>query len=237
LIVRRSAVIFAFALLTPPLQPQDASPAQIERAVTFIAKGDGASALTVLRPLTRRYPSIADYIAFWTAQALVLEKDHAAAVQAVEPVFRQQPESPLAGRAALLAASSLLELNNPRGALTMLARVPETRLPQPESLAVLARAREAVDDPVAAALAWQSVYFAYPASAEAKDAGDALSRLETSLGAAYPPPMASSRFDRAEKLLKARRFRDARNELLGMIPLFDGPTRETAKSPRRCISP
>lgn len=227
--MRRFAAILAIALLTPPLQPQDASPAQLERALTLIAKSDGAAALTVLRPLARRYPVITDYISLWTAQAHVLEKDHAAAVKAVEPVFRQQLESPLSGRAALLAASSLLELNNPRGALTMLARVPEARLPQPESLAVLARAREAVEDPVAAALAWQSIYFAYPVSPEAKDAGDALSRLESSLGAAYPPPMPSSRFDRAEKLLKARRFRDARNELLRMIPLLDGPTRETAQ--------
>ena len=227
--MRRLAAIFALALLAPSLQPQDDSPSQLERAVTLIAKRDGAAALAILRPLVRRYPTIADYLAFWTAQAHVIDKDHAAAVQAVEAVFRQQPESPLTGRAALLAASSLLELNNPRGALTMLARVQEDRLPQPDALAVLARARDAVDDPVAAALAWQSVFFAYPSSEEAKDAAVALTRLESALGSAYPPPMPSSRFDRAEKLLRARRFRDARNELLRMIPLFDGPTRETAQ--------
>lgn len=229
MIVRRFAAIFALALLAPPAAPQDASPAQLERAVTLIAKRDAASALAILRPLARRYPAIADYIAFWTAQALVLENDHAAAIQAVEAVFRQQPESPLTGRAALLAASSLLELNNPRGALTMLARVPEDRLPQPASLAVLARAREAVGDPVAAAMSWQSIYFAYPMSSEARDAGAALSRIESSLGSAYPPPMPSSRFDRAEKLIQARRHRDARNELLRMIPLLDGPSREIAR--------
>ncbi|MBA3974292.1 MAG: hypothetical protein C0504_08770 [Candidatus Solibacter sp.] len=227
--MRRIAAIFALALLAPPLPSQDASPAQLERAVSLISRRDGSTALTILRPLARRYPAIADYIAFWTAQALVLENDHAAAVQAVETVFRQQPESPLTGRAALLAASSLLELNNPRGALTMLTRVQESQLPQPDSLAVLARAREAVGDPVAAALAWQSIHFAYPSSAQAKDAGPALARLEATLGATYPPPMPSSRFDRAEKLLRASRFRDARNELLRMIPLLDGPTRETAQ--------
>lgn len=227
--MRRFAAILVLALLTPPLQPQDASPAQLERAVSLIAKGDGPAALNLLRPLARRFPVIADYSAFWTAQALVLDKDHAAAVQAVEPIFRHQPESPLTGRAALLAATSLVELNNPRGALTMLARVPEDRLPQPASLAILARAREAVGDSVAAAMSWQSIYFTYPMSSEAKDAGAALSRLESSLGPAYPPPMPSSRFDRAEKLLRARRFRDARSELLRMVPLLDGPTRETAQ--------
>ena len=229
MIVRALAAILLLTLVAPPLQPQDVSLPQLKLAVESIGKGDSAKALRLLAPLARRYPAIADYTAYWTAQALAVSKDHAAAARAVEPVFRQQPESPIAGRAALLAASSLLEIDNPRGAITMLSRVAEPRLPQPESLAVLARAREGVNDPVAAAIAWQSIYFSYPLSNQAASASAALKRLESSLGAAYPPPMASSRFKRAETLLTARRHNDARSEFRAMVPLLDGSDREIAR--------
>ncbi len=227
--MRPLAAILLFPLIAPPLQLQDASLSQLKLAVDSIDKDDAATALRLLAPLSRRYPAIADYIAYWTAQALALRKDHAAAALAVEPVFRQQPASPVTGRAALLAASSLLEIDNPRGAITMLSRVPETQLPQPESLAVLARAREGVGDPVAAAIAWQSIYFSYPLSSQASHAAAALERLESSLGAAYPPPMPSSRFVRAETLLTAGRHNEARSEYRAMVPLLDGPDREIAR--------
>lgn len=227
--MRALAAILLLPLVALPLQPQDASLSQLKLAVELIDKGDSATALRLLAPLAQRYPAIADYTAYWTAQALSVGKDHAAAARAVEPVFRQQPESPIAGRAALLAASSLLETGNPRGAITMLTRVPEQRLPQPESLAVLARAREGVGDPVAAAMAWQSVFFAYPLSDQASAAATALDRLESSLGATYPPPMPSSRFVRAESLLTARRYIEARAEYRAMAPRLNGPDREIAQ--------
>jgi soluble lytic murein transglycosylase len=229
LILSRAAAIGLLAVLAPALQPREAGLPQLKQVVEASNAPQASSALAILAPLARRYPSLADYFAYWTARAHVVLKDHAAAVRAVEPVFRQSPESPLAGQAALLAAESLLELNNPQGTVTMLARVAEPRLPQPGSLFTLARAREAVGDRVAAAIAWQTVFFGYPASEQAKDAREALGRLESSLGAAYPPPMPSSRFGRAERLVNARRYADARAEYLAMRPLLDGSSRELAR--------
>jgi len=229
LIGRRAAAVPLLFLLAPAIQPQDAALTRLKQAVEAIDAGQPSTALAVLAPLARRYPALADYFAFWTAQAHVAAKDNVAAVKAVEPVLRQSPESPLAGRAALLAAAALLDLNNPQGAITMLARVAEPRLPQPGSLAVLAQAREQVGDQVAAAIAWQTVFFSYPVSQEAKEAAAALARLEAALGASYPPPMPSSRFERAERLIGARRYADARAEYFGMIPLLEGSSREFAR--------
>jgi len=229
LIAHRFAAPLLLAVFAPVLCPQDATLAQLKRAVAAVSAGQGSAALPLLAAAARKYPELADYIAFWTAQAHASNKDHAAAARAVEPVFRQSPESPLGGQAALLAATSLLQAGNPHGAITALSRVAETRLPQPESLAALARAREAVGDNVASAIAWQSVYFVYPLSTQAKDAAQALSKLEATLGSAYPPPMPGSRFDRADRLLAARRYAEARAEYLAMVPLVDGPARELAR--------
>ncbi len=217
------------AVLAPPLQPQEAPLPQLKSAVGAISAGRPSEALGVLPRFARSHPSLADYIAYWTAQAHAAAKDHASVVQAVEPVFRQSPESPVAGPAALLAATSMLELKNPQGAISMLGRVQEQRLPQPASLTTLARAREALGDRVAAAIAWQSVYFGYPLSTEATDAGASLARLERDLGSAFPPPMPGSRLARAGRLLDARRYADARSEYIAMIPLLEGASRETAR--------
>ncbi|MBI5083013.1 MAG: transglycosylase SLT domain-containing protein [Acidobacteria bacterium] len=228
----RSAVA-VFALLLQPAVAQtapardDALP-RLKAAVEALERDDAAAALRHLSASSAAFPVIADYTAWWTAQAHAQLKNHQAVAPALEPVWRSPLPSPLAGRAAILAARSLIEVETFQKALDALARVPQDQLPQPQGYLLLAQARESLGDPLAAATHYQAVYYGFPLSEEARKAQSALDRLERQLGDRFPPAMPQSRLERAQKLLDAKQAARAREEFQEMVPLLGGLEREQA---------
>lgn len=173
-------------------------------------------------------PQLADYAAFFHAQALVRAKRFDAAVKALEPALSQQTLSAISGRAAVLGAQSWLELNQPKLALATLGRVPRDLWPQPEGLLALAKADEGAGDPVAAAVAWQDLWVRYPGSKEAAEAASAMARLESALGGRYPPVMPGALLERASRLMDEKQFQFAREEYERLAGLLAGQERERA---------
>jgi predicted negative regulator of RcsB-dependent stress response len=186
------------------------------------------AAISTLEPLTKQLPKLADYVLWFTASAQFESKNFAAASKTLEPVWKQTPASPLAARALLLAAKADLQSGDAQAALTLL-RANYAALPQPQGDSALAAAFAAVGDPVSAAIYDQRVYFGFPLTAEAAQAGDEIAKLRTALGDTYPPAMAASMLGRALKLLDAGQNARARKELEALVPQLAGSDRDVAR--------
>jgi soluble lytic murein transglycosylase len=146
----------------------------------------------------------------------------------LEPVWKSDPESPLTGRAALLAARSLERASESRRALELLQQH-YAWLPQPSGDLGLAIAFEVAGDALGAVPAYQRVYYNYPLAEEAHEAGRALDRLRLSLADRFPPAMPGVMIGRALKLLEGREYRDARREFEGLVPRLGGAERDEAR--------
>jgi soluble lytic murein transglycosylase len=113
---------------------------------------------------------IDDYLAFFQATALAGLGNDAGAVAALEAVWRQQPLSAVAGRAAQLGAKSLMALGRAAEAGQLLSRY-EGQLAQPAGDYAAGEAWLAAGNRERAGAYFARVYFHYPQSAEAGKVG------------------------------------------------------------------
>lgn len=193
-----------------------------------LEKGRPEEAVRHFEQARRSLPLLADYAAFFAAQAHTQAKRFEAVAPLAEAVLARPAASSITGRTAVLAAEAALELQQPKQALSFLSRVPQELWPQPSGLVALARAHEGAGDSIAAAAAWQSLWLRYPASPEAAKAAEALARLETALGADYPPVMPQALLERAARLIAERQHRAAREEYERLSRVLGGAERERA---------
>lgn len=217
------------------LRYADAHPKDSSGALALLALGsvesdgkDYALAARHLRNFATRLPQLADYGSYYLGLSQVELKDYGQAVKTLPAVWQNDPGSPLANRAILLAARAYTEDNKPGEALKLL-KANFSKLPQPQTDAQLGAIYEAAGDRVAAAVAWQRVYYNYPASREADEAASALPRLKMSLGDAYPPPMPTAILNRTKRLAESGEGATARKELEAAIPGLGGAEREIAQ--------
>ncbi len=173
---------------------------RLKAGVDALEKGQLETAAHHLLAVQPRLPVLADYVGFWLGQARAQQKSFEAVPGLVEPVWKTALPSPLAGRAAVLAARSQVERGAWQAALKTLSRVAAEQLPQPQAALLAAQAEEGAGNSVGAVTYYQTVYFTYPLSDEAGDARTALTRLERELGERYPQPTPQLRLDRAGKL-------------------------------------
>lgn len=210
-------------------RPAPSAATGLKAALEAIEKGDAATALRLISAARAKPNPIPDYLAFWEAQAHLLNRDHARAASSATTALQSGIDSPVAGRAALLAAESLLELKQPRQVLPVLLQVQQERLQQPGSFAAMARAQELNRDLVSAADFWQRVYLGYPLSKEASEAETAMERLRADLGDRFPVPPPSALLGRAMKFTEARQHLAARREYLRAAALLRGLEKEQAQ--------
>ena len=191
-----------------------------------------SAAMATLGPLAKRVPQLADYAEWFLASAQFESKEFNRVPETLEPVWKQSPASPLAGRAVLLAAKADLQIDNKaagaKAALNTL-RVNYALLPQPQGDLALAGAFAAAGDQVSAAIYYQRVFYGFPLSMEATQAAEESVHLHAALGAEYPPPLAGSMFGRALKLIEAGQNVRGRKELVDLVPQLAGADRDLAR--------
>jgi soluble lytic murein transglycosylase len=141
--------------------------ARLAMAVAAIEAQRYAEAQPILQrvrgPLLSR---IDDYLAFFQASTLAGLNKHAEAIAALEPIWKQQLVSPVAGRAAFLAAKSYLAMGRATEAAQLLEKN-EAQLPQPQGDYAAAEAWLSAGNREKAEVFFARVYFRYPQSAEA----------------------------------------------------------------------
>jgi soluble lytic murein transglycosylase len=206
------AVLWLLLWVLPAAGQPSAAGSELAEAANAAARG-GAGAAEKLAALAPRYPNIADYIAYWRAQALAGQRRYGEAAEALGPVWRTRFPSPVAARAAVLGADALVRANRAAEALALLRRTQAGPLPEPQATMAAARAYEALGERAKAAEAYQRVYCLYPASPEAEEAARALAALAAA-APGLPPAPEELRMERADRLAKAGRRQEARKEWL-----------------------
>jgi soluble lytic murein transglycosylase len=151
-----------------------ATPAGAAARLTMAVAAIEAQRFDEAQPLLQRLrrpllAGIDDYVAFFQASTLAGLNKNAEAVAALEPLWRQQPGSAVAGRGALLAAKSYLALGKPLDAARILEKN-EGQLAQPQGDLAAAEAWLAAGNREKADLYYARVYFRYPQSPEARTA-------------------------------------------------------------------
>jgi soluble lytic murein transglycosylase len=152
--------------------------------------------------------SLADYATYYSAAATLKANNPVQAAEAVRDFASNFPASSLRSQALELLARALMDSHKPQQAIQILTGEPSVRQSATLSL-LLAKAYEQAGDLSQAARAFQEVYFAFPASAQEKEAGEALGSLRSRLGADFPQPTEEIETARAELLFNTSLFKEA----------------------------
>jgi soluble lytic murein transglycosylase len=189
------------ATAAPPSADTEQAWAQ---AVAAYQQGDAA-------PLAREFGTeaaltspIRDYARYLLADALARRGDLAGARAAALALVDRDPDSRLASRALLLAATLASSAGDEPAAHAALKRLLE-RYPDsadvPEALYLVGQTAEARQQIDVATAAYRQLRVLAPTTAYAEAAGDRLTALMQN-GTPVPPISMSERIDRAERLLK-----------------------------------
>ncbi len=186
------------------------------------------AAIADLEPAVRRLPKIADYAAFFLASARFESADYAAVQKTLDPVFKMAPLSPLVPRSLLLVARAQQQNGDAKAAIDTLRRN-YSALPQPSGDLAMAEAFTAAGDAMSAVVYRERVYYGYPLSPEAAECGAELAKLRADLGDKYPPAMPNAMLGRAMKLMAAKQYTKAREELESLAPQLGGAEKDLAR--------
>lgn len=200
--------------LAPAQQGQAPRGGALAAAVAAAARGE-AGAAERLAAHGSGHPQIADFLAYWRAQALAGTRRFEEAAAALGPVWQTRFPSSIAGRAAVLGAESLVKAGRFADALKMLERGGKD-LPEPQATLAAALAREGLGEKIRAVELYRRVYCLYPLAKESSAARDALAALEKDPALRLPPMPDELLAERAARLAAAGRDADARAEWLSL---------------------
>ncbi|MGB6874460.1 MAG: transglycosylase SLT domain-containing protein [Candidatus Acidiferrales bacterium] len=168
-----------------------------------------------------------DYVLFWSAQVDRNLNNNSAALDQLQSLRRDYPQSVMAPLALQALAETAIALNQPQQALDALASAPDIEQ-NPALLFLRAQAHEQADDKIAAAGDYLEVYDRYPLSTQADEAGEKISYFESAMGTSFPQPLMSERLLRANILFEAHHWQDAENGYNEALPKLEGPDEDLA---------
>ncbi len=212
----------------PPAPSASGPAANISLAKQYLDLNNPSAALEQANLAAAKVPQLSDYAQYYRAQAEYLLKNYSEIPKAITPIFNQQLLSPMTGPAAAIGVSAYLDSGNPKAAFDLVKKYFD-KIPQPQATLLLARCLQANNDLPQAAEYFQRVYYVYPNSKEAGDAGTALADLKTKLADGYPPVTPAAMLGRAEKLMEAKRTSDAKTDLTAAIPQLTGVQKDQAR--------
>ena len=161
-----------------------------------------------LADATTQLGDLAHYAAYYRLQSLARAEEHAAAASVAVDFLQRFPQSRFVGMAAQVRAESLIQEQRHDEAQKFLESSHKV-MPEPARLYGLARIAHLNEKLVGAVLAYRRVYYHYPFSTQAEEAENHLNALRRHLGKAYPRAPPSWRLNRAEALLRSRKFSQA----------------------------
>ncbi len=174
---------------------------------------------------------LGEYVLFWTAQAQHLLKRNADALANLETILREHPGTAVKEQLLDALATVAIEGGKPQLAVESLEAYSPTSSKTP-LLLERAQAYKAVRQTARAAKDFQTLFYKYPLSDEAKVAATALPSLVKSLGKEYPYPGVELQQERAQAFFDAHKWKEARSEfekLLGMLQDPANPHRQLAQ--------
>lgn len=168
-----------------------------------------------------------DYVLFWSAQVDRNLNNNATALDELQTLRQSYPQSVMLPLALQAYAETAIALTEPQQALDALASAKDID-ENPTLLFLRGQAHEQANDQIAAAGDYLEIYDRFPLSTQADEAGQKVTALESSLGVAFPQPLASDRLLRANILFAAHNWQDAENAYTDALPALSGSDVELA---------
>lgn len=160
--------------------------------------------------------SLADFADFYAASAADEIHQPDVVIQILGGFDQKYPDSTFREAALRLYAGALIDSGKPEEAVNALTANRQVRQ-DPELAGLLARALRGSSKPTEAARIYQEIYYAFPTSREADDAGKALSALQSELGDKFPKVSEEIQTARADKLYSKSRYSDALNDYEALL--------------------
>ena len=199
---RRAAIVSYIAG-----HPKDAALVNLALGIAAYEQKNYPAAIAGLKPLAAKLAPIADYVAYYLAAARVESNDFEVTAADLAPARRN---SPLNGKSWLLEARVRKASAAPDA--VRLLREHYAELPQPEGDVTLADCYQAANDLPQAVGFYQQVYYHYLSGAAAARSAAALLTLKDAMGGDYPAPRPAQLLHRADRLMDAREYAQAREE-------------------------
>jgi soluble lytic murein transglycosylase len=171
-----------------------------------------------------------EYTLFWTAQTERTLHKNSEAAQDLGEILRERPNTVIKDIVLQAYVPTTVEIGRAQDGLDALAAYPSATT-KPALLLVRAHAYESIRKFVPAAKDYQALFYKYPLSDEAKDAGPALTRLTKQLRSEFPYATAELQDQRAAGFYDAHKWKEARVEydkLAAMLKDTANPIRQRA---------
>ena len=174
---------------------------------------------------------LSEYVLFWTAQSKRALKRNAEALDDLNVLRRDYPNTAIKEQVLDTLAVTATETGHAADAIEALNAYSGTTT-KPALLLDRAHAYQVAGQTVRAAKDYQAIYYKYPLSDEAKAASIALPILQKTLRSEFPYGTAEMQAQRAQAFADAHKWREARPEfekLVGMLQEPANPVRQVAQ--------
>ena len=172
-----------------------------------------------------------EYALFWMAQTKRALKRDAEAFKDLQTIDQDYPNTAIKEQFLESYAPTADELGHPQDAITALNAYSATAT-RPALLLERAQAYKDARQFARAAKDYQTLFYKFPLTDEAKAAGTSLAAISKSLGSEYPYPGVELQEERAQIFFDAHKWREARAEyerLLTMVRDPANPARQRAQ--------
>ncbi len=169
-----------------------------------------------------------DYALYWSSQANLALNRNAEALAQLQEFRKDYPDSVITDQALQSLGVAALAANQPAVILAALDGYPQTA-GKPALLFLRGEAREQSGQPLQAAADYQTIYLHFPLSDQAREAGQKLNFLRSSLGEKLNAIPIEQQIEHASTIFGAHQWGDARNEYSRLLPQLAGADRERAE--------
>ncbi|MEQ1473006.1 MAG: tetratricopeptide repeat protein, partial [Candidatus Acidiferrum sp.] len=152
-----------------------------------------------------------EYVLFWTAQTRRSQKNLPGAFADMQTFQQDYPSSAMREQFLEAYAPTALDTGHAKEAIEALNAYGPTNT-RPALLLERAQAYKAARQLTRAAKDYQTLYYKYPLSDEAKAAGTSLPQIAHELGSEYTAPTLEMQLQRAQIIFDAHKWKDARGE-------------------------
>lgn len=165
---------------------------------------------------------LGEYVLYWTAQAGRAQKRMPAAYADLQAFQKEYPNSAMREQFLEAFAPTAVETGHAQAAIEALNEYAPTNT-RPALLLERAQAYKAAHQLPRAAKDYQTLYYKYPLSDEAKAAGTTLPLVARELGREYVGPTVEMQEQRGQIFFDAHKWRDARVEYTKVLALLKDP--------------
>lgn len=172
-----------------------------------------------------------EYVLFWTAQTQRTLRRNGEALTNLETIEQEHPGTAMKEQLLEALGQTAIETGHPQVAVDALEGYGGISS-KPPLLLIRAQAYKAARQLARAAKDYQTLFYKFPLSDEAKAAGVTLPQIMKALGKEYPYPGVELQEQRAQGFFDGHKWKEARAEfekLLGMLHDPENPHRQLAE--------